>query len=136
MRILVAEDDPDIRQLLELVLGSHELSVAGNGQQAIAMIDAASQPFDVALLDVMMPRVDGLAVLRHIRASDAMADIPVICLTAKAGDEARLEGFRAGADAYLTKPFSPDRVQAAIDHLVGLEPEDRRQAREIAAQQG
>ena len=106
-RILVADDDVDIRELVEFKLSTmgHDIVAVGDGAAAI---DAcmAEKP-DLAVLDVMMPGVSGLDAIRAIRAEPALADLPVILLTARAQESDVETGFDSGADDYITKPFSP-----------------------------
>lgn len=105
-RVLVAEDDPLIRQILETILDleEFEVAVATDGAEALA-IYGAERP-DIVVLDVQMPGVDGLEVCRRIKA-DGGEGVPVIMLTARDTPEDVRAGKDAGADAYLTKPFSP-----------------------------
>jgi CheY-like chemotaxis protein/anti-sigma regulatory factor (Ser/Thr protein kinase) len=92
-----------------------------NGEEALAAV-AEERP-DVVLTDVMMPRVDGFELLRRLRADEATRDVPVIMLTARAGQEAAVEGFAAGVDDYLAKPFQAAeliaRVRVAIERATG-----------------
>ena len=105
MRVLVVDDDPSIRGLLEYALSIEGLDVttASDGARGIAQAKAARP--DVILLDVMMPKLDGFAVARRLRADADLKAIPIILLTARAADDDVLEGWRAGVDSYLTKPF-------------------------------
>jgi len=113
-RVLVVDDDPDIVQFvrMNLELEGFEAATAENGKIALEM--AKAQPPDLVLLDVMMPEMDGLTVLRHMRNSPATANIPVIILTAKALAEDRVKGLDLGADDYVTKPFDLDELMARV----------------------
>jgi two-component system alkaline phosphatase synthesis response regulator PhoP/two-component system response regulator VicR len=113
-RVLVAEDEPNILRLLQVQLerAGCEVSVAEDGEQALKLL--SEQQFDLAILDVMMPYVDGIAVLRQIRSVPATADLPVALLTVKAQDTDVIEGLDSGADLYLTKPFDPADVQRVL----------------------
>jgi signal transduction histidine kinase len=103
--ILVVDDNADMRAYLRrLLAGRWHVEVAGNGEDALVFL--RSRRPDLVIADVMMPKVDGFALLREMRATAAWRDIPVLMLSARAGDEARMEGLQAGADAYLVKPFS------------------------------
>jgi DNA-binding response OmpR family regulator len=106
-RILVADDDADIRDLVtfKLVQAGHEVRAYDNGEDALSA--ALADPPDVAVLDIMMPKLSGIDVCAAIRADARTARVPVLMLTAKAqeGDVAR--GFTVGADDYIVKPFSP-----------------------------
>lgn len=115
-RILVCDDDPSVRQLLEVALSfDHDVIMATNGQEALDHL-AGDPDVEVLVLDVMMPVKDGLATLRELRQQEAMAQLPVIMLTAKAQDADAQAGIEAGADEYLTKPFDPLELEQLIDH--------------------
>ena len=105
-RILVVEDHPLIADLVETRLRIEGMAptVCLGGREALARL--ASERFDVAILDVMMPDVDGHEVLRHIRRTAATATLPVIFLTARSTPADVEAGLALGADHYLTKPFS------------------------------
>jgi DNA-binding response OmpR family regulator len=107
MRVLVVDDDPLVRNLLSAVLhdASFDLDEAVDGHEALAI--SAVRPPDVVVLDVMMPGLDGIDVCRSLRADPAFSKTRIIMLTAKSTSTARDDAFRAGADAFFTKPFSP-----------------------------
>ncbi len=107
MRVLVVDDDPLVRNLLSAVLhdANFDLVEAVDGHEALTL--AASDPPDVVVLDVMMPGIDGYEVCRMLRADPDFATTRIVILTAKNTPGARDEAFRAGADAFFTKPFSP-----------------------------
>jgi DNA-binding response OmpR family regulator len=118
-RVLIADDDPDIRELVRFKLeqAGHDVVAVENG--AAAMSSALDgEPFDVALLDVMMPRMSGIEVCEALRADPATAAMWIVMLTAKAQERDVERGFTAGADDYIVKPFSPrellSRVNAAV----------------------
>ncbi|SOE00915.1 ATP-binding protein [Blastococcus haudaquaticus] len=120
--VLVVDDNADMRAYLTRLLGPHwTVRTTANGEEALAAV-AERQP-DVVLTDVMMPRVDGFELLRALRADPATRHIPVIMLTARAGQEASVEGLEAGADDYLAKPFRADeliaRVRVALERAAG-----------------
>jgi DNA-binding response OmpR family regulator len=116
--VLVADDDPDILSLVALRLqkSGYDVLTAGDGEQALAT--ALERGPDLALLDVMMPKLDGYEVTQRLRASDATRHMPVILLTARVQEADIARGVEAGADDYVKKPFSTlelrDRVQAAL----------------------
>lgn len=105
-RVLVVDDDELTLDILRTILDLEEFEVvtASDGDEAVEVINDG---FDVVVLDVMMPGLDGYSVCRHIKADDGLKDVPVVLLTAKDRREDIEEGEKAGADAYLTKPFSP-----------------------------
>jgi two-component system, OmpR family, response regulator MprA len=116
MRLLVVDDDPSLREALALVLDLHgfEVSTAVDGREAMRMLTAASP--DAVILDVLMPRVDGLEVCRRMRATGDRT--PVLMLTARAEVSERVAGLEAGADDYLAKPFAHEELVARLRALL------------------
>ncbi|MGW5050334.1 ATP-binding protein [Actinokineospora sp. NPDC004072] len=117
-RLLIAEDNRDLRDYLRDLLEPHySVEQVADGTEAIAAL-RARRP-DLLLADVMMPRLDGFGLLSAVRADPDLRDLPVVLLSARAGEEAAAEGFAAGADDYLVKPFSPadlrTRLRANLD---------------------
>jgi DNA-binding response OmpR family regulator len=116
--VLVADDDPDIRDLVVFKveqLGVEVLAV-GDGQAAL---DAVRERHpDLAVLDVSMPGLSGIDVCRMIRADPAIATTPVIMLTARVQEQDVEHGFTAGADDYVTKPFSPRELMTRVQSLL------------------
>jgi DNA-binding response OmpR family regulator len=116
--VLVADDDPDILALVRFRLerDGYEVLSAPDGETALDL--AMARTPDVAVLDVMMPRLDGYEVTRRLREHGPTEAIPIILLTARVQEPDVERGFEAGADDYVTKPFSPqalgERVQAAL----------------------
>lgn len=111
--IVLADDSADMREYLGRLLNQrYEIHAAANGMEAVA---AARRLHPVLVVtDVMMPKLDGFGVLRAIREDPSLNTIPVILLSARAGEEARVEGFQAGADDYLVKPFTAREVLARV----------------------
>jgi DNA-binding response OmpR family regulator len=111
MNILIAEDDNDIRELIKLHLSKEDYTVflAEDGKKAIDIFD--TNDIDLAVLDIMLPFVDGFNILRHIRNT---SEIPVIFLTARGNDEDKILGLGLGGDDYMVKPFSPIELTARI----------------------
>lgn len=112
MRILVAEDQPQLLTMLvkNLTLAGYTVDGVADGAEALAYLDVTD--YDAAVLDVMMPRVDGLTVLRTVR--DRGFALPVLLLTARDAVQDRVGGLDAGADDYLTKPFAMDELLARL----------------------
>lgn len=110
-RILIAEDDEDIVELLRLYLENEKLEVrtAGNGIDALHIIE--NEPIDLAVLDIMMPMMNGYELTRKIRER---SNIPIIILSAKNQDSDKILGLNIGADDYLTKPFNPLEIIARV----------------------
>jgi signal transduction histidine kinase/DNA-binding response OmpR family regulator len=118
-RIVWADDNADMRGYVQRLLSQHyEVSACTNGQSALDVI--RERPPDLVLADSMMPELDGLELTRALRSDAATASIPVILLSARAGEEARIEGLAAGADEYLFKPFSARELLARIDSRIEL----------------
>ncbi len=116
-RILIADDNADMREYLRRLLArSYEVELVADGQDALERIQA--NPPELVLADVMMPRLDGFDLISRLRSEGRTRSIPIILLSARAGEEARVEGMAAGADDYLTKPFSARELAARIEaHL-------------------
>jgi len=112
--ILVADDNADMRSYVRRLLGSRwQVETVADGQAALEAI-RRKKP-DLLLTDVMMPRLDGFGLLREVRKNHDFRDLPVIVLSARAGEEARVEGLDAGADDYLIKPFSARELVARVN---------------------
>lgn len=112
MRLLLAEDEKELAKALAVILrhNSYSVDVVHNGEDALCYLENAE--YDGAILDIMMPKIDGLSVLKKIR--DMGNGIPVLILTAKSGIDDRVEGLDAGADDYLTKPFAMKELLARV----------------------
>ena len=118
INVLVVDDDPSIVDMIRLGLetdGMHVLS-AGDGAEALDVL--GREPVDVILLDIMMPKVDGWMALMEIRNNPVTADIPVIMLTAKTQDLAKILAFKQGVQQYVTKPFNILELSARVRSLV------------------
>jgi PAS domain S-box-containing protein len=112
-RILLADDNADMREYVRRLLGeTYQVEAVANGDEALAA--ALRHPPDLVLTDVMMPRMDGFALLRELRAAESTRTIPVILLSARAGEDARIEGMKAGADDYMVKPFTARELLARV----------------------
>jgi len=117
-RILVVEDDKHISRLVRYNLGKagFDTIAAGDGQEALEALDRHG--VDLVILDIMLPKIDGLEVLKRLKQLDKLKNIPVLMLTAKAEEVDRVVGLELGADDYVTKPFSPRelvlRVKAVL----------------------
>src|SRR5262249_22297608 len=110
----VVDDNADMRDYLRRLLSDRwHVETAGNGREALAA--ARDRRPDLVLSDVMMPDMDGFALIEAMRGDDALRAIPIVLLSARAGEEARLEGLAAGADDYLVKPFTARDLIARID---------------------
>jgi PAS domain S-box-containing protein len=113
-RILLADDNADMRHYIQRLLVQSNYLVESVPDGLAALQAARAHSPDLVLIDVMMPGLDGFGLLRELRAGESTATIPVIMLSARAGEEARVEGMEAGADDYLVKPFSARELLARI----------------------
>ena len=115
-RILVVDDDPKVLSLMQrgLVFEGYDVDLAPDGDEALTI--AHDRPPNLVVLDVMMPRIDGLEVCRRLRATDR--ELAILMLTGRASVPARIEGLDAGADDYLVKPFAFDELLARIRALL------------------
>jgi CheY-like chemotaxis protein len=116
-KVLVVDDDPSVRRLVCDVLQAYGYSTvdAADGFSALRMVQS-EQP-DCVVLDVMMPGLDGHAVLTRIRESDGGRDLPVVMLTAAADDAQAWQAWSEGVDYFLAKPFDPDELLHFLDYL-------------------
>ena len=119
-RILLVDDNADMRDYVRRLLASqgYEVETAIDGVAALSAI--RESVFDLVLTDVMMPRLDGFGLLKELRSHITTRDIPMILLSARAGEEARIEGLESGADDYLTKPFSARELLARVEAVLKL----------------
>ena len=116
-RILIAEDEDAIREfvVINLKRAGYEVVDACDGQDALDKFEAAEGNFDVVILDVMMPRLDGFGVCKKLR--EQSSTIGIIMLTAKSQEMDKVNGLMLGADDYITKPFSPSELVARVDAI-------------------
>ena len=116
-RLLIVDDEPNLLRAVAACLRSegYEVTTARSGKDALLSL-AESVP-DLVISDVRMPGIDGYALVHRMRSTPRTALIPVIFLTAKDQKEDRVEGFRTGVDAYITKPFEPDELLAVITSI-------------------
>ena len=116
--IMVVDDDPELVEIVRAILEQREFNVmcAYSGAQALAGLE--KQKPDLIFLDIMMPEMDGLEVLRRLKAAPETSSIPVILLTALNEYEDSETGYKMGADYYIAKPFTKTQMMTAIDHLL------------------
>ena len=117
-RIVIADDDADIRELVVFKLrhGGHDVIPVADGAAAVEA--CASQRPDLVILDVMMPGMSGLEAARALRDDAALAGLPIIMLTARAQESDIEQGFEAGADDYVVKPFSPRELASRVEAVL------------------
>ena len=120
-RILIADDDPIVRDVVRRYLerDGHDVSIAHDGNEALQLL--GTERVDVAVLDVMMPGPDGMTLCRSMRRGDSYA-VPVILLTALGEEDDRIAGLEAGADDYVTKPFSPRELVLRVRSVLRRAP--------------
>ncbi len=119
--VLVPDDDEDIRSLVAFRLerAGYEVVAARDGEEALDV--ARERRPDLAILDVMMPKLTGVDVTRRLRSDAATSGIPVILLTARVQEADVARGFEAGADDYIKKPFSPQELRARVAAMLARE---------------
>jgi len=122
--VLVADDEPHIGRIIKMKLeqGPFRVTLAYDGQEAVELLDGEDQ-FDLALLDLMMPRLNGLGVLKKVRDDERLKGLPCIILTAGGDAKHERDAFELGATHFLTKPFSPKKLYALVARLTGVEEE-------------
>lgn len=123
-RVLIVDDEQDLCEILQfnLIAAGYEADVAYSAEEALDRLSSihpqASHPFDLLLLDVMMPRLSGFELAERLKADEQTAQLPIIFLTAKDTEKDTLAGFRLGADDYVTKPFSVREVVARVNAVL------------------
>ena len=122
-RILVVDDNRDATEIIKTILiaNGYTVCVSHSGNDALAQVDA--QKPDLIVLDIMMPQMSGMEVLEHLKKGSETSRIPVIMCTAKVQDSDLLDGYRSGADYYLTKPFTAQQLIYGVGLLLGDEEE-------------
>jgi len=122
--ILVADDEPHIGRIIKMKLeqGPFKVSLAYDGQEALDLINGDDK-VDLAVLDLMMPRLSGLDVLKQIREQDKLKSLPCIILTAGGDAKHERDALALGATQFLTKPFSPKKLYALVARLTGAPDE-------------
>lgn len=133
-RVLVVDDDPDIRTIvgLNLTLAGMTTGEAANGAEALEQLTPGA--WDAVVLDLAMPRTDGMTALKRLREDERLDDLVVIVLSATSSPARAIEGLQVGAHAHLTKPFSPAAVANIVQELIDLTPEERDDRRKAMLQ--
>ncbi|MBV9401053.1 MAG: PAS domain S-box protein [Bryobacterales bacterium] len=132
--VLIAEDNADMREYASRILAAdsgYEILTAPDGEKALELI--RRNPPDLLIADTMMPALDGLGLLKGVRADPATQSLPVILLSARAGEDERVEGLEAGADDYLVKPFAASELRARVGTHIRLAALRRQAAEREAA---
>ena len=121
-RVLIVEDSPTMRQLLVFALRrlkGVEIAEAQDGMDGLRRI--SSDPFDIALIDINMPVMDGLKLIRLIRGEDALKEIPIVVITTEGASEDRERAIALGANEYLTKPIQANKVLSVVKGLLKVD---------------
>jgi len=132
-RIVLADDNADMRDYVNRMLTARGFVVEAVADGEAALDAVRRRRPDLVITDVMMPKLDGFGLLRHLRADSALSDVPVMMLSARAGEEATVEGLEAGVDDYLIKPFSARELVAKVEGRIAM-AESRIQLHRQAAQ--
>jgi len=133
-RVLVTDDDDTIRAVVKLMLEreGYEVIEATNGREVLQMMEQAPVP-DIIILDLMMPYIDGLQVIKKIRSHPEWERVPVIMLSANISENEVVKLLKVGANDYVTKPFNPRelvaRINASIERFYGMKPENENSSR-------
>lgn len=119
-KILIVEDDQHIRKLLNILIRRDDVEIheAVEGNEALAKVLTGG--WDLVILDIMMPNVDGFSILKQMRDNDLTARIPVIVVTAKTEDKDLIKGYSMGANYYITKPFEPQDLIHSIELILKI----------------
>jgi DNA-binding response OmpR family regulator len=134
-KVLVIDDNPTIVELIKYAVslqGSYEVVVAYDGEQGLERI-TIEHP-DCVIIDVKMPRMDGYQLVRCLRGDSRTSDTPLIILSAMTREEDQIIGMLSGVDEYLKKPFKPAELNAAIERVLNLTPNDRQRRMDYLVQ--
>lgn len=118
--ILIVEDEPSNREIAEVILGNlgHRITSCDNGQAAVDFCLVEHRRFDVILMDVLTPVMDGLKATRILRANEATRNLAIVCVSAKASGSDEAAGLAAGCDAYLRKPYRRRDLLACLNSVL------------------
>ncbi len=119
-RVFVVDDEPDVVELLQTILEADGMEVRVATEGSVALEQILSDPPDIVVLDLMMPDVDGFELLKLLRLDPAVAQIPVLILSARTGQQDQIESLQLGANAYICKPFSPRKLVRQVRWLLGV----------------
>ena len=116
--ILAVDDEEGIVRIIQINLqrAGYNVDTAGDGLEAVEML--MKKQYDLLITDVMMPQMDGMELLRHVREDVEMSDLPVILLTAKSADRDITDGYISGSDLYITKPFNPTELVTWVSRIL------------------
>jgi two-component system alkaline phosphatase synthesis response regulator PhoP len=117
-KLLIIEDDPDIIELLKHYLEKENFALTGASDGSSGLKKARAEDFDLLILDIMLPEMDGLEVCKELRSDPKTKSVPIIMLTARGEETDKIVGLELGADDYITKPFSPKELVARVKALL------------------
>ncbi len=119
-KILLVEDEERIRKIINIIIRGEDIEIdeAEDGAQALEKIK--NNDFDLVILDIMIPEIDGFGVLEEIRNTEKTADLPVIIVSARTSDRDILEGLKGGANYYIPKPFEPQELISSLELILGI----------------
>ena len=131
VRILVVDDEPDVLELVvfHLKKEKYKVAIADNGDKALKI--AREQVPNLIILDLMLPGISGLEICQLLKQNPKTTEIPILMLTARAGEEDRVRGLELGAHDYVTKPFSPRELVLRVNNLLLLKQSDRKSIKAI-----
>ena len=131
VRILVVDDEPDVLELVvfHLKKEKYKVAIADNGDKALKI--AREQVPNLIILDLMLPGISGLEICQLLKQNPKTTEIPILMLTARAGEEDRVRGLELGAHDYVTKPFSPRELVLRVNNLLLLKQSDRKSIKVI-----
>lgn len=117
-RILIVDDDEMVRMALVELLKpeGYILDVAGSGKEALVKID--ENKYDMMMFDIIMPEIDGMELCKKVRSREEYKEIPIVFLTAKSREQDKEKGLEAGADLFLSKPISPEKLLSIISETI------------------
>jgi CheY-like chemotaxis protein len=129
--ILVVDDDAHIRQLIQTVLEGvgHDVTLAADGQEAVNKL--RRKPYDLVILDIMMPAMSGYEVLEQIRAMPSRAETPVVVVTAKHDPDGVMREVKGGALDHIAKPFLPEELEDVVERALGANPDALEERRRV-----
>jgi len=119
-KILLVEDEERIRKVISIIIRGDDIEIdeAEDGAKALEMI--GNNNYDLVILDLMIPEIDGFGVLEEIRRTDRTRDLPVIIVSARTRDKDILEGLKGGANYYIPKPFEPQELISSLELILGI----------------
>ncbi len=118
--VLVVDDSPTMRMLIAFALGKYwgcSIGQAGNGVEALEALGTGA--FDLVVVDINMPEMNGLELIRNIRADERHRELPIVVITTEGSDDDIRRGIQAGATEYLVKPFQPQKLHAVVERMFG-----------------